>query len=534
VDDVGISVKAAVSDFAVTLGGKTRLTEGDVDFDIDNSHLHQTGQVNLADARLNVDWTEDFRTEDPVTTRLTVKGTMTEGARQALNLGLTRILRGAVPVSADITGHHGSLMHADVAVDFTPAILSVPIVNLEKTPGQAASGRIGIDFAPGNVVQEETIHITGPVLSMSGTADFNRNGEMTVLNLPVVRMGPLNDLSFQLSRGSTGDDYLLRGRSLDGSKIGRTGSNEQPGGTAAASQPSDDTPQGRFHINAKLDRMTMRDGVSITPFNLDLAGIGNRPSGINLSGNVTMASKNAPIAASLESSATGRKVTVTTGDAGMLARGMFAFESMRGGELAATINLPGQAGDTSNAASTAPDFTGVLVVKNFQLTNQPLISRLFSAGSLTGLGDLMGGNGITLDEWNFPFTSKNNVIGVNGARAAGPAICATSDGYIDRPHGTLALKGSLVPACGVNSVLSNIPLLGDILASKKGEGILSATYSATGNMEQPTISTNPLSMLAPGIFRRIFEGHIPTQRDAPSNAPPKPEAAAPTPRPSIQ
>jgi hypothetical protein len=185
------------------------------------------------------------------------------------------------------------------------------------------------------------------------------------------------------------------------------------------------------------------------------------------------------------------------------------------------------------------------------LTNQPLISRLFSAGSLTGLGDLMGGNGITLDEWNFPFTSKNNVISVNNARAAGPAICATSDGYIDRPHGTLALKGSLVPACGVNSMLSNIPLLGDLIASKKGEGILSATYSATGNMEQPTISTNPLSMLAPGIFRRIFEGHIPTGKDAPSNivpparavapnapqpqAPaPKSEAAAPAPSPNVQ
>ncbi len=202
---------------------------------------------------------------------------------------------------------------------------------------------------------------------------------------------------------------------------------------------------------------------------------------------------------------------------------------MRGGALSATVNLPGQASDIVNPSNPAPDFTGVLNIKDFHLINQPLISRLFAAGSLTGLGDLMGGDGISIDEWNFPFTSKNNVIGVNGARATGRAICATSDGYIDRPHGTLALKGSLVPACGVNSLISNIPLLGDILASKKGEGVLSATYSATGNMEQPQISTNPLSLLAPGIFRRIFEGHIPTQKDAPSNAPP-PQAAAPAPK----
>ncbi|MBW8707831.1 MAG: hypothetical protein JF627_00920 [Alphaproteobacteria bacterium] len=524
VDDVGISVKAAVSDFAVTLGGKTRLTEGAVNFEVDNNHLHQSGLVNLADARLNVDWTEDFRTKDAVTTRLTVKGPMTEGARAALNINLLRFFRGTVPITADIIGHRGSLMHADVAVDFTPAALSVPIVNLEKTPGQAATGRIGVNFAPGNVVQDQTIRISGPVLNLSGTADFNRNGDLTVLNFPSVKMGPLNDLSFQLSRSaSSGDDYLLRGHSLDGSKIGRTGSSEQPGG---AGGPPNDTPEGRFHIDVKLDRMAMRDGVAIAPLNLDLAGIGNRPSALSLSGSVVQGAKSAPIAANLERVPAGRRVTFTAGDAGLLARGVFAFESMRGGSLSAAVNLPGQASEPFNP--NAPDFTGVLVVKNFQLVNQPLISRLFAAGSLTGIGDLMGGDGISIEEWNFPFSSKNNVIGVNGARAQGRAICATSDGYIDRPRGTLALKGSLVPACGVNSLISNIPLLGDILASKKGEGVLSATYSASGNMEQPNISMNPLSMLAPGIFRRLFEGHIPTQRDAPSNnVPPAPLAAAP-------
>ena len=154
------------------------------------------------------------------------------------------------------------------------------------------------------------------------------------------------------------------------------------------------------------------------------------------------------------------------------------------------------------------------------------MARLFSAGSLTGLGDLMGGDGMTLEELNLPFTSKNNVISVNGARVVGRAIGASADGYIDRPHGTIALKGSLIPAYGVNSMISNIPLIGDIFASKKGEGIFGITYSMTGSSDKPDISVNPLSILTPGIFRRIFEGHIPTAANAPSNQP--------TPRPAQQ
>jgi hypothetical protein len=129
----------------------------------------------------------------------------------------------------------------------------------------------------------------------------------------------------------------------------------------------------------------------------------------------------------------------------------------------------------------------------------------------------MGGEGMTLDSLDMPFSSKNNVISVRGARVAGPAIGASADGYIDRPKSQIALKGSLVPAFGLNSIVSNVPVLGDILASKKGEGIFGVTYSLSGDAEHPAVSANPLSMLTPGILRRIFEGHIPTAANAPSN-----------------
>jgi hypothetical protein len=48
--------------------------------------------------------------------------------------------------------------------------------------------------------------------------------------------------------------------------------------------------------------------------------------------------------------------------------------------------------------------------------------------------------------------------------------------------------------------------LGKVLVSKKGEGIIGMSYSVRGDAEQPHIFVNPLSVLTPGIFRRIFEG----------------------------
>ncbi|MCP5412570.1 MAG: hypothetical protein H6924_10665 [Alphaproteobacteria bacterium] len=520
VDDVGVGVKAQVEDFGVTLG-RIKVHDGSVAFDIDNAHLHQTGTIGLADSRMTVDWTEDFRTQDNITTRLTVKGPLTEAVRSELGVNLRRYFHGTVPVSAQISGHRGALVQADVAVDFTPALLSVPIVNLEKEIGEAANGRIMVNFGPGNTLVDETIRIDGPVLNATGTAVFGRDGDLTSLTFPSIKMGTLNDLAFQLRRGPAGSDYVLRGRSLDGSKIGRNGSGEKGRGPGGA--PADDTPEGPFHISVQLQRLAMRDAVAIMPFSMDLTGVGDRPATLSMSGALAMGqgkdAVGAPIGANIVTVPEGRRLTLTAGDAGLLARGLFAFESMRGGALSATAVLPGRATGKSDPGSKTPDFTGSLTVTDFRMVNQSFLARLFSAGSLTGLGDLMGGEGMTLDRLTMPFSSKNNVISVNGARVAGPAIGASADGYIDRPKGVIALKGSLVPAFGLNSFISNVPVLGDLLASKKGEGIFGVTYSLTGDSEHPDISTNPLAMLTPGILRRIFEGHIPTAANAPSNQP---------------
>ena len=56
---------------------------------------------------------------------------------------------------------------------------------------------------------------------------------------------------------------------------------------------------------------------------------------------------------------------------------------------------------------------------------------------------------------------------------------------------------------GLNKVIGSIPIVGDILTGGSG-GVFAATYSVKGPSENPEISANPLSVLTPGILRRIL------------------------------
>jgi hypothetical protein len=56
----------------------------------------------------------------------------------------------------------------------------------------------------------------------------------------------------------------------------------------------------------------------------------------------------------------------------------------------------------------------------------------------------------------------------------------------------------------LNKVLGKIPLVGNILTGGEGGGVFAATYSIKGSSDDPRVSVNPLSVLTPGILRRIL------------------------------
>ncbi len=514
VDDIAVKVSGKIARFEIALGKATRIANGDVTFEVDNDHLHAAGNAVYANQNVVLDWNEDFKTKNDITTRLKAEAVIDQAGRTALGVDLGDTIAGPVGASALLSGHRGQLRTADLTLDLTKARVAVDLIGIDKPAGTPATANIVATFGSNQKVQTADLRITGKSLNVQGAAKFDGNGTLSSLDLPIVKSGSANDFSLLMTRGANAAiDVTIRGKSLDGSGLARRGSN-RPGKEAPKEQKFD----GPFHVSVRLDRLALRDGMSMTPFALDMSGIEDRLQLLEVNGTLP---KNATVTGKLERTEKGRQIKLATTDAGELIHGLFGLDSIKDGKISVTADFAGN-GDEPN--TDGPDFQGTMVAQDFRILHQPFLARLFAAGSLTGFIDLMSSKGIAIDKLTVPFKSKSGVINIREAHASGPAIGFSADGFIDRPKNEIGLRGTLAPLYGINSVLGAIPLLGNVLTSREGEGILGTTYSVRGNADEPEISVNPLSMLTPGILRRIFEGRIPTAKPV---TPPMSQPTAP-------
>lgn len=527
VDDIKVDVTGHVAGFEIALGKSTRIANGDVTFDVDNDHLHAAGNAVYANQNVVLDWNEDFKTPDDITTKLNAKAIIDQAGRTALGIDLGDTITGPVAVTAVLNGHRGQLRTADLTLDLTKAHVAVDLIGIDKPAGKAATSNILATFGPNQKVASADLKMSGKSLSVQGKARFDETGALAALDLPEVKSGPNNDFALTLTRGpGSAVDVTIKGKSLDGSGLAKRGS--KPANKEA---PREQKFDGPFHVSVHLDRLALRDGISMAPFALDIAGDEDRLKMLAVNASL---GKSGTVTGKLEPTDKGRRLMLAASNGGELMHGLFGLDSIKDGKLEATINFPGN-GDAPVTGDN-PDFEGTLVAQDFRILHQPFLARLFAAGSLIGFIDLMGSKGIAIDKLTVPFKSKKGVLNIRQAHASGPAIGFSADGFVDRPKNEIGLRGTLAPLYGINSVLGAIPLLGSVLTSREGEGILGTTYSVSGNADEPEISVNPLSMLTPGILRRIFEGRIPTAKP---NAPPAnvapakvPTATAPAATPS--
>ena len=162
-------------------------------------------------------------------------------------------------------------------------------------------------------------------------------------------------------------------------------------------------------------------------------------------------------------------------------------------------------------------FAGQLDMQNLLLTDGPVGAQILALTSLSGIAEVLGGEGLTFRRVEVPFILSDTEIRINEGKARGADIGILASGRIDRLTNTLELSGEIAPAYTLNSLLANIPLIGTVL-SGGADGIFAATFNVSGPIDDPDVAVNPLSVLTPGIVRRLLTGFGSAEGAVPANS----------------
>jgi len=149
------------------------------------------------------------------------------------------------------------------------------------------------------------------------------------------------------------------------------------------------------------------------------------------------------------------------------------------------------------------NFDALIDVSKFNVTNAPILVRLISTLSLTGLLNLLEENGIYFERGLAKINNFNNKLNIENIEAVGEAMAITLKGWINDEKDILQIQGTIAPATLLTKFLEPIPVLNDLLIGGDKAGVVLTEFRLDGSTQKPSISFRPLSS-APGLLRDIF------------------------------
>ncbi len=498
------------------LVGDVELSDATGTVDLMARSMTVRADAKLSDAPINIIWNKNFFQQDGPSD-IVIAGIIDSSTGDLFGIPSRQMLRGPIVFSAHAVGELGAVETLNIDADFSGAALTVDALGWRKPADIPADGDIQISFTP-DAVSIDKIHILGGGVEISGKMSFAQSGVLQSADMPRFFLADAADLSIIAGREASGALAITAtGDFLNGAAMAEQIVNGTA--TPANNDAAFDWGNG-VSLSARFDRMLMRRGVEYRGASLELRRDANQLQGLDFS---AFDQTSAPLTISMTHTGADegpqRVINARSGAIGGLLAGVFGVSSVSGGDGSMEINLPtaGEAG-----------FSGILEARDLQVIEAPLLARIFSAGSLDGLTNLLNGEGIDLSYAYGEFDFADKVLAVRNMRATGPSVGITAEGAMAVGQGgEVSLVGAVAPIYQLNSVLGNAPIIGDILVGKKGEGIVALSYSVSGDAAAPIVSVNPLSALTPGILRRlmqpdrnVIEGAVNDNVDATSETPP--------------
>lgn len=485
--DVEFRVQSNIEGFAIPeLMAGGGLSDGLIALDVDRDRLRGEGTVLLNGVPFEVNWHEDFAPpEDGFSSRYALNGMVGEGDFAKFDLPVDEPVTGPVPVSAEILGSGTEIEKGRITFDLTQAEIFSPTMAWTKPARIPAAIDISLAWHAGMTeVTKATIVDDGVVKGEARAVIDTAAGRIISGEVKNITTGG-HDLDGAIE-GLEGGGYAvtLRARSLDIRDVLRS--------TFAPEPDAEPLP---LVLDARADRVLALNDVVVEDLQLT-ARRGALWEEITLD---LLLDSEHRADLDLVRGEDGRSFKFASEDAARTGAALGLFNNGEGG----TIEVAGEVGETLED----PLLEGELRIDDLKIVQATGIAGAVEEGATeSGFDDLIGEEGLKFNKIRLPFTIKDNVIDVTRGRARGPNIGFTLEGQADQRVQRLSINGLIVPAYRINALFSNIPVVGNVLTGGKGQGMFGMTYRIQGDIDDPEITVNPLTALAPGILRRFFEG----------------------------
>jgi len=457
-----------------------KVESADLKVSANNQGFALKGDVKIGGAPASLEYRR-LRGDDAA--EVHIQGMLDETARNNLGLDAAGAIGGAIPV--DVAGRIGTASERDgrfaVQADLTPAQIEGFLPGWVKQAGKPARATFTLVTKPQSIRLEDML-IEGAGGGVKGVVDLDNAGDLLSANFSSYGFSDGDRASLKVDRMSDGTlRAIMRGDSYDGRGFLKT----LTGGSVKAPPKR---PPADVDLDMKLGAVLGHNGEALRSLELKMS---RRNGEVRSLGLMAKIGHNGTLTGDLRGRPGGRQVVqLESTDAGALFRFTDVYARMTGGQLTTVMDAPSAAN---------PVQLGTVNVRNFAVHDESQLERAVANGSQAQRNANMAFSGLKVD-----FTRAPGRIALHDGVVRGPVLGGTIDGVIDYADDEVHLRGTLIPLYGANNLLGQLPIVGLFLGGEK-EGLVGVTYEVVGKPAGPVLHVNPLSALAPGLLRKVFE-----------------------------
>ncbi|HBY30454.1 MAG TPA: hypothetical protein DEH75_28590, partial [Bradyrhizobium sp.] len=426
----------------------------------------------------------DYRKPTDGDADVKLQATLDDAGRARLGLDLGPAVSGAIPIklSGKIGSGDNPATKMGVEADLTQLKLDNILPGWVKAQGRA--GKATFNVVPkGQSTRFEDISIEGAGVSIKGALEVDQNGDLMNANFPTYAPSEGDKTSLRADRGPDGViKVTMRGDVFDGRGFLKSAISGRD------SDPKSKTRTTDFDVDLKLGAVAGFNGEALRSVDAKISRRNGFFKAFTLSGKV---GRDTPVTVDMRGRQQGREVIyLQTGDAGAFLRFIDTYSKVVGGQLTLAMEPP--------IPEPSPR-EGLINITGFSVKGETQLDRAVAGGPVSTQ------NGIGFDALRAEFTRQSGQLSIRNGVVKGPSIGATIEGSIDYVGNQVRMNGTFIPMYGLNNMFGQIPFFGIFLGAGSNEGLIGVTYEVVGTPSAPVLRVNPISALAPGLTRKIFE-----------------------------